>query len=59
MVDGNGESARSAKRRGTCADCGAQLPPRQQNRFYPFCSERCQLSDLGHWLNEDYRIPDA
>ncbi|MCA1649393.1 MAG: DNA gyrase inhibitor YacG [Acidobacteria bacterium] len=22
----------------------------------PFCSERCQLVDLGRWLAEDYRI---
>ncbi|MGE3541053.1 MAG: DNA gyrase inhibitor YacG [Candidatus Tectimicrobiota bacterium] len=24
---------------------------------YPFCSERCQLIDLGLWANEEYRIP--
>jgi uncharacterized protein len=23
----------------------------------PFCSERCQLADLGHWLSGDYRVP--
>jgi endogenous inhibitor of DNA gyrase (YacG/DUF329 family) len=22
----------------------------------PFCSERCQLADLGHWLKGDYRV---
>ena len=27
------------------------------NKFFPFCSERCQLVDLGKWLNEEYRIP--
>jgi uncharacterized protein len=25
----------------------------------PFCSERCRLADLGRWLSEDYRVPDA
>lgn len=25
--------------------------------FYPFCSERCKLLDLGQWANESYRIP--
>lgn len=30
----------------------------------PFCSERCKLADLGHWLSGDYRVagetlPDA
>ena len=27
------------------------------NRAFPFCSERCQMVDLGRWLNEEYRIP--
>jgi hypothetical protein len=26
-------------------------------KFYPFCSERCKLIDLGAWLDADYRIP--
>ena len=25
----------------------------------PFCSSRCQLIDLGQWLNEEYRLPDS
>ncbi len=29
------------------------------NRFRPFCSERCQMVDLGSWAAERYRIPDA
>lgn len=28
------------------------------NKLFPFCSERCQLVDLGRWLDEEYRIPD-
>jgi len=24
---------------------------------FPFCSRRCQLIDLGRWLNESYRVP--
>jgi len=24
---------------------------------YPFCSKRCRIIDLGHWLGEDYRVP--
>ena len=27
------------------------------NKYFPVCSERCQLVDLGKWLNEEYRIP--
>ena len=26
-------------------------------RFFPFCSNRCRVVDLGEWLNPDYRIP--
>ena len=27
------------------------------NRWRPFCSERCQVTDLGTWAAERYRIP--
>ncbi len=40
-----------------CPICQAPAPPRAENRFYPFCSQRCQLVDLGRWLDGDYRIP--
>jgi endogenous inhibitor of DNA gyrase (YacG/DUF329 family) len=26
------------------------------NRFRPFCSERCQMIDLGTWASEKYRV---
>jgi endogenous inhibitor of DNA gyrase (YacG/DUF329 family) len=29
----------------------------QQLKFFPFCSERCKLIDLGAWLDAEYRIP--
>jgi endogenous inhibitor of DNA gyrase (YacG/DUF329 family) len=29
----------------------------QDNPWRPFCSERCQMIDLGRWASEDYRIP--
>ncbi len=28
-------------------------------RFFPFCSQRCRLLDLGAWLEGDYRIPET
>jgi hypothetical protein len=28
-----------------------------QNPWRPFCSERCQLTDLGSWAAEWYRVP--
>ena len=32
----------------------ADLSPR--NRFRPFCSERCQMIDLGTWASGDYKV---
>jgi uncharacterized protein len=31
----------------------------ENNEFRPFCSERCQMIDLGRWASEDYRVPLA
>jgi endogenous inhibitor of DNA gyrase (YacG/DUF329 family) len=37
-----------------CIICESEV---QDSMFFPFCSERCQMVDLGRWLNEDYSIP--
>jgi uncharacterized protein len=29
-----------------------------EEQYKPFCSERCQLIDLGDWATECFRIPD-
>ena len=44
-------------RRPRCPICRDEVDLRDQNEFFPFCSERCQLHDLGNWLDEAYRIP--
>jgi endogenous inhibitor of DNA gyrase (YacG/DUF329 family) len=31
--------------------------PAAPNKFFPFCSERCKLIDLGRWLDGKYYIP--
>jgi hypothetical protein len=31
----------------------------QRNRFRPFCSERCQMIDLGTWVSGDYEKEDS
>ena len=46
----------------TCPTCKHPLPlqPGQAPRrlsFFPFCSQRCKLIDLGAWLDAEYRIP--
>lgn len=29
-----------------------------ESKFRPFCTDRCQKVDLGHWLSETYTVPD-
>lgn len=31
----------------------------EDNQWKPFCSERCQMIDLGRWATEEYRVPLA
>jgi len=40
----------------TCPQCGKEHLWDTNNRFRPFCSERCKLIDLGKWANEEYRV---
>jgi uncharacterized protein len=40
----------------SCPRCGVQVKWSAENRFRPFCSERCKLTDLGHWAMERYRV---
>jgi len=42
-----------------CPSCRKTAAPRAKNAFFPFCSERCKLLDLGKWLDGAYRIPVA
>ena len=42
----------------SCPTCAIAVEWTPDNRFRPFCSERCRLIDLGQWANEGYRIPD-
>jgi len=39
--------------------CGQAVEWSAENRFRPFCSERCKLIDLGAWATESYRVPIA
>ena len=40
----------------TCPHCGAQVAWIPENRWRPFCSERCRTIDLGAWATERYRV---
>jgi endogenous inhibitor of DNA gyrase (YacG/DUF329 family) len=39
-----------------CPTCGKASPYGPDNRFRPFCCERCKLIDLGAWAEENYRV---
>ena len=42
-----------------CPLCRTEVvkDPARRNKWFPFCSERCHLVDLGRWLGEEYRFP--
>ena len=39
-----------------CPKCGRTFRPAPGSPWRPFCSERCQLVDLGGWLAERHVI---
>ena len=41
-----------------CPTCGKPVAWLAENRFRPFCSERCRRIDLGAWAAEEYRVPE-
>jgi uncharacterized protein len=43
-------------RKVTCPRCGNAAPFTPDNKWRPFCSERCKLIDLGAWGSERYRV---
>lgn len=40
-----------------CPICGKPVPWLPENKWRPFCSERCRTIDLGAWASEAYRVP--
>jgi endogenous inhibitor of DNA gyrase (YacG/DUF329 family) len=45
------------KKNVKCPHCHRPSTFDSSNRFRPFCSERCQILDLGAWADERYAIP--
>lgn len=41
-----------------CPTCKKTIEYSLDNKFRPFCCERCQMVDLGDWANENFKIPD-
>ena len=46
-----------APRKVRCPQCGGESLWSADNKFRPFCSQRCKLIDLGAWASESYRVP--
>jgi len=44
-------------KRVPCPRCGKPAPFGPENKWRPFCSERCKSIDLGDWASERYRVP--
>ena len=40
-----------------CPRCGQPALFAPENKWRPFCSQRCKLIDLGQWASESYRVP--
>jgi endogenous inhibitor of DNA gyrase (YacG/DUF329 family) len=40
-----------------CPICKSPVDPESHSRWFPFCSDRCKLIDLGRWLSGRYAIP--
>jgi endogenous inhibitor of DNA gyrase (YacG/DUF329 family) len=41
----------------TCPTCGKTDTWIPENKYRPFCSDRCKLIDLGEWASEIRKIP--
>ncbi len=50
-------NANDEMKRSVCPTCEKAVAARDTERAgFPFCSERCQLADLGKWLDGGYVI---
>ena len=39
-----------------CPRCEKVTSNKKENKFRPFCSEKCRLIDFGTWANEENSI---
>lgn len=42
-----------------CPQCGKKVEWKPENKYRPFCSERCKLIDFGAWAKEEHSIPGS
>lgn len=56
MKDTSQPKATVKPRTVRCPACGGPSLYSPENRFRPFCSERCKTHDLGAWASESFRM---
>tara|TARA_B100001769_G_C21848347_1_gene460010 strand:- start:341 stop:511 length:171 start_codon:yes stop_codon:yes gene_type:complete len=39
-----------------CPNCKKLIKYTNENKFRPFCSEKCKLIDFGAWASEEFKI---
>lgn len=47
-----------APKQVVCPACGGPSLYSPENRYRPFCSERCKQIDLGAWASERFSLPE-
>ena len=40
-----------------CPNCNKDASISKNNKFRPFCSQKCKLIDFGAWATEKFKIP--
>ena len=41
----------------SCPTCNTSVEWKPENKYRPFCSERCKLIDFGDWATEKNALP--
>lgn len=51
------KKAKKTGKEQVCTECKKRFSP-EDLTLLPFCSKRCKMIDLGHWLSEKYVIEE-
>lgn len=57
VAHAKGDKVGAVARVVNCPTCGKPVEWRKENRYRPFCSERCRQIDLGAWASGEYSVP--
>jgi endogenous inhibitor of DNA gyrase (YacG/DUF329 family) len=45
--------------KGKCPTCHSEREGIKENKWFPFCCQRCKMVDLYYWLSGDYCISES